>query len=56
MKPQISKDRTSRARRIESKKQHKVHTPKHDRRPPLRSIDCQYAAIEDALLESGYYD
>ncbi len=56
MKPQITKDRTKRARRIETKRQHKVHTPKHDRKPPLRSIDCQYMSIEDVLMEQGYYD
>ena len=57
MKPQISKDRTNRARRIESKKQHKVHTPKHDRRPPLRrAVNDAWCNIEDALMEGGYYD
>lgn len=33
--------------------------PKPDRLPPrqtVRSIDCQYLSIEDALMESGYYD
>ena len=34
--------------------------PKPDRLPPRhnvrRSIDCQYLSIEDALMESGYYD
>ena len=29
---------------------------KYERKPPLRSIDCQYLAIEDALMEAGYYD
>jgi len=56
MKPQISKDRTKRARRIESKKQHKV-TPRPDRRPPLRrAVNDTWCNIEDALMEGGYYD
>lgn len=56
MKPQISKDRTKRARRIESKRQHKI-TPKHDRRPPLRrAVNDNWACIEDTLMEQGYYD
>ena len=55
MKPQISKDRSRRAKRIENNKRHKTRI-KQDRRPPVRSIDCQYLRIEDALIESGYYD
>ena len=55
MKPQITKDRSRRAKRIENNKRHKTRI-KPDRRPPVRSIDCQYLRIEDALIESGYYD
>ena len=56
MKPQISKDRTKRARRIETKRQHKVGT-KPDRRPPLRrAVNDDWASMEDALMEGGYYD
>ena len=57
MKPQISKDRTKRARRIESKRQHKVAS-KHDRRPPIRirPVNDDWARMEDALMEGGYYD
>ena len=55
MKPQIAKDRQKRARRIENNKRYKTAT-KSERRAPVRSIDCQYLRIEDALMESGYYD
>ena len=55
MKPQIAKDRQKRARRIENNKRYKTAT-KSERRPPVRSVDCQYLRIEDALMESGYYD
>lgn len=57
VKYQVAKDRTKRAKRLETNKQHKdVTRTKAERRPPLRSIDCQYVAIEDALMEAGYYD
>ena len=57
MKPQQPKDRTKRAKRIETNKRHsKSDRTKAERRPPLRSIDCQYVAMEDALMETGYYD
>ena len=55
MKPQVAKDRSKRARRIENNKRHKTMV-KPNRRSPVRSIDCQYLRIEDALMESGYYD
>ena len=57
VKYQAAKDRTKRAKRLETNKQHKTVTrTKSERKPPLRSIDCQYVAIEDALMEAGYYD
>jgi hypothetical protein len=55
MKPQVAKDRSKRARRIENNKRHKTMV-KPNRHSPVRSIDCQYLRIEDALMESGYYD
>ncbi len=56
MKFQQAKDRTKRARRIETKRQHKVGT-KPDRRPPLRrAVNEDWASMEDALMEQGYYD
>ena len=57
MKSQQPKDRQKRANRIATNRKHKDgrgHKP--DRLPPRRSIDCQYLSIEDALMESGYYD
>ena len=57
MKQQQPKDRQKRAKRIENNKRHKENRGhKPDRLPPRRSIDCQYMAIEDVLMESGYYD
>lgn len=56
MKPQLAKDRNKRAKRIETNRKYKSVRTKAERKPPLRSIDCQYFAIEDALMESGYYD
>ena len=56
MKYQQAKDRTKRARRIETKRQHKVGT-KPDRRPPLRrAVNDDWTRMEDALMESGFYD
>ena len=57
MKSQQPKDRQKRANRIANNKKHKENRgQKPDRLPPRRSIDCQYMAIEDVLMESGYYD
>lgn len=57
MKPQQPKDRQKRANRIATNKRYKENRgQKPDRIPPRRSIDCQYMAIEDVLMESGYYD
>ena len=57
MKSQQPKDRQKRANRIANNRKHKENRgSRPDRLPPRRSIDCQYMAIEDVLMESGYYD
>ena len=58
MKSQQPKDRQKRANRIANNRKHSKENrgQKPDRLPPRRSIDCQYMAIEDVLMEHGYYD